>query len=404
VTRLARFGLALAALLMALPFTTSGAWGRPLVTPPTQPLSFSENPIAFGNVVDGTTSRVTITATNAEPTSSVTLGTLYYTSSDTFTMNDNCSGKTLLPGGTCTFDVIVATTAPGSGTGAVQVLITIQGSTTPVTEQDPITWTGVAATCDTKISPTALPAGSVGQSYSAALTTTGGTVPYIYSLGGGSLPPGLTLNATSGQLFGTPTQAGDYSVVVKSVDATNCTATQSYAIVVNSGCPSPVGTTTSGSISSAFAHSASCPLPTCNCVKLTAALGHFKVSDGGTRIDFRLSWKLRCTAGSGHCKGQIVIQGPSGFQFSGLGAGHKRTATVSCSGSCSLTNQGHVGLTWMPAPVDRAGKTVHVKLLLKCFKGVITPAGQGGLVATVSTETFQIAFNSSGKVVSVHGP
>jgi Putative Ig domain len=51
----------------------------------------------------------------------------------------------------------------------------------------------------------ALPNGQVGTAYSATLAATGGTVPYTWALTSGSLPAGLALNATTGEISGTPT-------------------------------------------------------------------------------------------------------------------------------------------------------------------------------------------------------
>ena len=46
--------------------------------------------------------------------------------------------------------------------------------------------------------------------YSDQLTVTGGTSPFTWSVSGGSLPPGVTLGASTGLLSGTPTTAGTY--------------------------------------------------------------------------------------------------------------------------------------------------------------------------------------------------
>jgi hypothetical protein len=55
------------------------------------------------------------------------------------------------------------------------------------------------------ITTTALPAGKVGQAYSAALAASGGTTPYTWALTSGTLPAGLSFNTASGQISGTPT-------------------------------------------------------------------------------------------------------------------------------------------------------------------------------------------------------
>ena len=55
------------------------------------------------------------------------------------------------------------------------------------------------------ITTTALPAGKVGQAYSAALAASGGTTPYTWAITGGTLPAGLTFNTATGAIGGTPT-------------------------------------------------------------------------------------------------------------------------------------------------------------------------------------------------------
>jgi len=52
-----------------------------------------------------------------------------------------------------------------------------------------------------------LPNGRVNAPYSVMLTATGGVAPYNWAIASGALPSGLTLNATTGLLSGTPTQA-----------------------------------------------------------------------------------------------------------------------------------------------------------------------------------------------------
>ncbi|MGA8730703.1 MAG: Ig domain-containing protein, partial [Terracidiphilus sp.] len=59
------------------------------------------------------------------------------------------------------------------------------------------------------ITTTSLPSGQVGTAYSATLAATGGTSPYAWSLTSGTLPAGLTLNAATGAISGTPTAAAN---------------------------------------------------------------------------------------------------------------------------------------------------------------------------------------------------
>jgi uncharacterized repeat protein (TIGR01451 family) len=78
------------------------------------------------------------------------------------------------------------------------------------------------------VSPSNLPAGVVGRSYTSAVTASGGTVPYSFTNNAGSLPPGLTLS-DKGTLSGVPTAAGTFSFTVTATDhfrgigSNNCT-------------------------------------------------------------------------------------------------------------------------------------------------------------------------------------
>jgi protocatechuate 3,4-dioxygenase beta subunit len=61
--------------------------------------------------------------------------------------------------------------------------------------------------------------GQVGTPYSSALVASGGNTPYTFSIISGSLPPGLTLDTTTGAITGIPTVAGPSSYVAQVVDA-----------------------------------------------------------------------------------------------------------------------------------------------------------------------------------------
>ncbi|WP_349961798.1 putative Ig domain-containing protein [Rhizobium sp. ZPR3] len=73
-----------------------------------------------------------------------------------------------------------------------------------------------------------------GEAYSQQISATGGTGTKIYSLASGSLPNGLVLNISTGQLTGplaTGTQ-GDYSFTVQVRDGNGATGTASYTLKV----------------------------------------------------------------------------------------------------------------------------------------------------------------------------
>jgi len=83
------------------------------------------------------------------------------------------------------------------------------------------------------ITTTAAPFGVVGNAYSATLATTGGAAPLTWILFGGVLPTGLSLNAGTGVVSGTPTAAGSSTPTFMVTDSTGKTATGQVLIVIH---------------------------------------------------------------------------------------------------------------------------------------------------------------------------
>jgi hypothetical protein len=82
------------------------------------------------------------------------------------------------------------------------------------------------------VNPATLPPGVIGTPYSQTVSATGGTAPYTFTLSSGALPPGLTLNGTTGVISGTPTTAGQFNFTITATDANSCPGSRPYSIVI----------------------------------------------------------------------------------------------------------------------------------------------------------------------------
>ncbi|MGB8985243.1 MAG: Ig domain-containing protein, partial [Candidatus Sulfotelmatobacter sp.] len=79
---------------------------------------------------------------------------------------------------------------------------------------------------------TALPSATIGAAYSASLTVSGGTAPYLFSLASGQLPTSVVLNANKGTFSGTPSTAGAFGFAVSVTDSKGVSKQQPLQITV----------------------------------------------------------------------------------------------------------------------------------------------------------------------------
>jgi len=77
-----------------------------------------------------------------------------------------------------------------------------------------------------------LPGAVVNSPYSTVLQAQGGVGVYTWSISGGSLPPGLTLNSMTATISGTPTMAGNFPFTAKVTDGGGHTSTANLGIIV----------------------------------------------------------------------------------------------------------------------------------------------------------------------------
>jgi hypothetical protein len=176
--------------------------------------------------------------------------TLAVSPSGTQTLNINLSSAA--PGGlpvTLTSSNPAAATVPqnvtinGTG-GSVQVTGIAPGQTTITASTTnslfSVVGTGVVVTVTASpvLTCPTVSSGEIGAPMNiAALTVSGGTAPYSFSVVG-TLPNGLTLNTSTGAITGTPTAAGSFSIQVKDsngLTGTSCSFTVATTVALT--CP-----------------------------------------------------------------------------------------------------------------------------------------------------------------------
>lgn len=86
------------------------------------------------------------------------------------------------------------------------------------------------------LTPATLPDGGTTIPYNQSVSASGGAAPYTYALTAGNLPAGLTLDANTGAITGTPTTAEVASFTITATDANNCSGSMAYSITITLSC------------------------------------------------------------------------------------------------------------------------------------------------------------------------
>jgi hypothetical protein len=140
---------------------------------------------------------------------------------------------------------LISGTPTTNGTSSFTATVTDGGSPAQ-SKSVPLSIVVAAASPQALTINATLPSATASTGYSSAMTATGGTPAYTWSISAGSLPPGLTLAATSGTISGTPSTNGTYNFTATVTDNSSPTAqTKSAAtsIVVAAATPPGPGTT-----------------------------------------------------------------------------------------------------------------------------------------------------------------
>jgi large repetitive protein len=119
--------------------------------------------------------------------------------------------------GSYPFGIQVADTSSFGGVNTATALFTLV-----IAPPLPITITN-----NSSLSP-----GTVGAAYTLQLVAAGGVPPYTWSVGSGTLPGGVSLDAAKGLLSGTPARAGTFSFQLTAVDQFGGSGSGIFTIVV----------------------------------------------------------------------------------------------------------------------------------------------------------------------------
>jgi len=162
------------------------------------------------------------------------------------------------------------------------------------------------------------PGGTVGVAYSHTFTAIANPTP-TFVLAGGALPPGLTLNATTGVLSGTPTASGTFLATIGAQNYGG-TGTQSVSITIAPTVPGApvVGTATAGNglaviTFSAPASDGGAPITsyaaTCNPGAVTASRAASPITVSGLANGTLYTCSVTATnsAGAGAASGTVAV-------------------------------------------------------------------------------------------------
>jgi len=175
---------------------------------------------------DGDSVSITATVSNTVPGSGTPSGTVDFTVGAT----SLCSGVTLSPVSGHPDEAEAACTTTSLPVGADTVDATYNGDTN---FSSSVGSASTTVNADPQISPSTT---SVGGEVASGFTytppsPTGGTGTFTWSAT--NLPPGLSLDTSTGQISGTPTTPGTYDVVLTATDADGHGATQDVTVVMN---------------------------------------------------------------------------------------------------------------------------------------------------------------------------
>ena len=172
--------------------------------PPGLQVSVAISPGTQQSIDQGETEKFTASVTNDSNSQGVSWSV----------SGSGCSGSA------CgTFTNTSATSATYNAPASVASTLTVTVKATSAANNAASASANVTVDPGPAVATSSLPLGEVGSSYSSTLQASGGTGNLSWGVASGTLPAGLSLNASSGAISGTPTTAGILTFTVQATDS-----------------------------------------------------------------------------------------------------------------------------------------------------------------------------------------
>src|SRR5208337_4831209 len=262
------------------------------------------------------------------------------------------SGPMTVTGGVAPYMFSIVGTLPAgltlnSSTGAVTGTPTTAGTfTVKVTDAAGNSSTSCMITINGPLSVTcsAVNTGDVGVQFdSGAMTVTGGTAPYTFSIGSGTLPAGLTLDTTTGAVTGTPTASGTFTVEV--TDALGNSST-SCMITINGSLSVTCAAVNTGTVGVPFDSGAMT-------VTGGTAPYTFSIGSGPLPAGLTLNPSTGEVTGTPTAPGAFTVQVTD--SLGGVGTACMIAINPPLSVTCAANNTGDVGVPFNSGPMTVTG-------------------------------------------------